>query len=801
MLKSRLKSLAKLLQKYPKDPCIRGSFIETKKFLKSLIKKAKKQFKNDLLEKIWNPTTDNTRLFWSTIKQLRDGGNKAKCASSPIPLNEWYEHYKQLHADNSVSQYDDKFKDYINSKIRSLDHSKNDILDPPISTKEIENALNKAKNNKACGLDNISNEFLKYGRHALLDPLQKLFNLIHQSMAFPSNWSQGYITPCHKKGSTADKDNYRGLSITSCVGKLYTYIVNNRLVKYLTQHKKIDTNQIGFLPKHRTSDHIYVLDSIVKNYKSRRKPVFACFVDLRKAFDSVWQAGLLYKLQKHAVGSKFISIIQSMYSKCKSCVKINGTFSPFFDIKLGTRQGCNLSPMLFDIYINDLSRILQHNKCDPVYLGSEKITSLLYADDLVLLSESPTGLQRSINSLSRYCRKWRLNINTKKTQTLIFNKKSRNHSFTLNNEIVQNVKKYTYLGITFSHTGSFSEARKVLQMKAQKALWSLFGSFDKKNNRNIPILLKLFDSLIKPILLYGSEIWGASYWRFYQNNSTLKFLTEDNSHFEHTHLKFCKQLLGVNPRASNLACRGDLGRFPLSISVTLNIVKFWKHLIDSDKNSLAWKAYIDNVVRHCCGQTNDVSIVSNIFNDLNNQQVCNNTLFGIKGIPKHFYKALQKKMITVYQKFYFSTEGISANKKLDLYCLIKKLYKKEQYLSTITEPKHRYAISQLRFSAHPLPIEAGRNRKLARTQRICQLCRDNAVGDELHTILHCTNPKIQELRVNLFEQLNTISQQFQNLNDQNKLVYLCSMNDDSFAKKFSAFIYEIFQCVTTKRNF
>jgi hypothetical protein len=199
--------------------------------------------------------------------------------------------------------------------------------------------------------------------------------------------------PLHKGNDIYDPDNYRGLTITSAIGKLFNRVLNERLVKFLEKHKIISDCQIGFTKQARTSDHMFIIKTIIDKYCiAKNKKVFACFVDLKKAFDTVIHEGIKLKLLEIGSGSLFYNIIKNMYAVSKSCVKIDDTLSDFPPTQLGVKQGDNLSPNLFKIFINELPKYLEKSS-DPVILNDKPIHCLMYADGIILVSTSAPGLQ------------------------------------------------------------------------------------------------------------------------------------------------------------------------------------------------------------------------------------------------------------------------------------------------------------------------------------------------------------------------------------------------------------------------
>ena len=137
-----------------------------------------------------------------------------------------------------------------------------------------------------------------------------MFNKILNTGTFPNVWSKGYITPLHKSGTASDPDNYRGIMINSCLSKVFTSIINNRLYKCFAEKGIINDLQIGFMKDSQSSDHMLVLKTLIDEYITNKKGgLYFCFVDFRKAYDSVWREGLFYKLLKAGVRRNAFNVI------------------------------------------------------------------------------------------------------------------------------------------------------------------------------------------------------------------------------------------------------------------------------------------------------------------------------------------------------------------------------------------------------------------------------------------------------------------------------------------------------------
>ena len=169
-------------------------------------------------------------------------------------------------------------------------------LDKNITNKEIIETINKLKNNKAHGDDLIINEMLKAGNQILIGLLNRLFNTVLSSGIYPDTWCTGTVIPIYKSGDKENPSNYRGITVNNCLGKLFNTIINKRIVTYLETNKLLSDTQIGFRPGRRTTDHIFLLKTIIDKYKHQKKHVYACYVDLSRAFDTIWRDGLFYKL-------------------------------------------------------------------------------------------------------------------------------------------------------------------------------------------------------------------------------------------------------------------------------------------------------------------------------------------------------------------------------------------------------------------------------------------------------------------------------------------------------------------------
>ena len=229
-----------------------------------------------------------------------------------------------------------------------------DELNIDFSQTEILQSIKQLKTNKSGGPDMLLNEFFIHGKNVLVPILCNLFNKVFEFGFLPEEWSEGYIVPLHKKCSLNDVENYRGITLLSALGKLFTRVVNNRLSKWAENYFVLIEAQAGFRAGMSTVDDIFVMHGLISHILNQDQMLYCAFIDFTKAFDYVVRENLWYKLVKLGLRGKILNIIKSIYRAVKSRVKYGNKLGNEFYCKLGVRQGECLSPLLFSMYLNDI---------------------------------------------------------------------------------------------------------------------------------------------------------------------------------------------------------------------------------------------------------------------------------------------------------------------------------------------------------------------------------------------------------------------------------------------------------------
>ena len=466
--------------------------------------------------------------------------------------------------------------------------------------------------------------------------------------------------------------------------------------------------------------------------------MYACYVDLKKAYDSVWREGLCHKLKALGVDEKMTNIISNMYKQTYTSVIFKKKILPKIRVTKGLKQGDNLSPLLFNIYINDLPQYLASGNTYPVDLMGKKLNCLLWADDLILMSETPEGLQRCVHNLQEYCLKWKLEINMKKTKVMTFNKSGKNLKsvrILVNNTLLKNVTQYTYLGFTISASGTLTHGINNLVDKAKRAWFSIRRILTKSRQKNVKTYITLFDYVVKPIMLYASEIWGANIKPW----DTLKTFGENT--WERFHLQVCRNILGVHNKTSKIATLAEIGRYPIEQDVHIRMVRYLLRFDTMQKNKLAYMASQEQKITRNEKDWLNVSKsfldrigLSNIHKDM---PVKDRKI----GETNRLSKSIRDREREKFEQIVFNEIQSKLEKnegKLVFYGQLKNKYGYEEYLD-LPNANNRVNVTRIRLSAHKLEIETERYNEVDKDDRICQYCRSGKVGSEYHFIFRCPN--------------------------------------------------------------
>ena len=386
-----------------------------------------------------------------------------------------------------------------------------DILNSDFTEDEIKLTISKLKNNKSPGPDGIVAEFLKSCNETFARDLTLIFNYFLVHREFPDIWAEGYRNPVFKAGKKGMCNNYRGITVLCIFEKVFESACLNRLEFVSEAFCKYDRYNSGFMKGGRTGDNNFTLMGLIQLQLFLGRSLIVIHIDFSQAFDLIIRCILFYKLNKSGFSGRMIDTLLDIYRKTTYRVKVGGKISDLVDEHLGVNQGGPASPFLFKEYLSDMKDYL--DEYTGVCLGDEILVHEAFADDMFLLADVTHNSQKQLDGLSNFCRPNQMLVNTIKSKFMIYGNLE-NVCLKFQEKPVDQVHSYKSLGTLFSsiknlNGNMFKNNTEFLNDKARKAIFGL-----QKRTKKVDLFptqkCYLFETVIEPILLYGSDIWGPS---------------------------------------------------------------------------------------------------------------------------------------------------------------------------------------------------------------------------------------------------------------------------------------------------
>ena len=370
-----MQNLGKQIKRDPSNVGLRTKVYEEKRIFKKLVRKKRSDYNDKVLEHM-NFNRKNGKKFWKLLDKLNLNRDDKHFVSN-IPMDKWTNHFSKVLKGAKEPNYPSDCSDI-------------GPLDFEISTEEMNEAAGILKKGKAG--NTISNEMLSCVLMTKPNIILYFLNAFLEGKIDDTNTS--LLIPIHKKGPKTSTDCYRGISLICSLSKLYAAILNKRLLKFTTDNNLLSNTQLGFIPGNRTSDAHIIIHNLVKRYCHKEgKMLYSCFVDFKKAFDSIPRDRLFEKLKDFG---KFFNSLKKMYSNDTCKLKVNGFLSDEIHPNQGVRQGCVLSPLLFNLFLADLPDLFKDDMNTPKIDETNKISCLLWADELILFSKTESRLNNMI---------------------------------------------------------------------------------------------------------------------------------------------------------------------------------------------------------------------------------------------------------------------------------------------------------------------------------------------------------------------------------------------------------------------
>jgi hypothetical protein len=720
------------------------------------------------------------KQFWRAYRgrQAASFGNSAQ----------WTTHFKQLFAANTAGEYAGGSLRAHCERYRALfpepsQHALEQAarLNVPFSEGEVQRALSKLACDKASGVDGIPAEFLQQAfikvggqstREYMAGPvLTRVFNSVLQG-EYPATWQVSALVPVPKpKGRPDVFDDHRGIAVSAVLSKLYSIAMMARLDRWAEQQGLRAAGQAGFRAGRGTPDNCFVLRHMIDAAAVKKKPLYCAFIDFSKAYDRVDRKLMWEVLRGCGLHGHMLDAIMRMYEVTKLQVRAQGQLGTPFAADVGVKQGCPISPLFFGLLIDRLEAHLERECPDAgAELAARVLRALLYADDVALTAETPAALQSMLSALERFCLGNSMFVNIGKSAVVVFNRRWHSSAmpgelcFLYNGAPLPIEPSYVYLGLKFEDGQPARQALPGAVTKARKAMMAVFGRCYKMGVHNVDVQGHLFDTIVKPVLCYGCEVWGVDW----VSKQCKDFDFASGKAEVDIHKPFMRQSLGVCASTPAAAMYTELNRQPMSIFWLRMAAKLWNRALLRPDGDVLKAAMLDNIrlatradmsaadrkrlwATHfiMCMQKLGVSWadengapsvvdISNLSTMLRArwtekewkkvQQITDNAAWfmdpiAVRSAPPSFKDGFK---LFTYQSWFQPDEWV----------------RQESWMLNLHAPERIRAMAQFRLGSHWLAVQQGRFARTPRHHRCCAAC-PGQIEDELH-LLEC--PLYADLR-------------------------------------------------------
>lgn len=445
-------------------------------------------------------------------------------------------------------------------------------IDPP-SLQEVDSAIQKLKTGKSPGEDGIPPEILKCCSGILAPWILRILLLVWEHEVIPQDWSDAIILPFYKKLDKTNCKNYRGISLLDITGKVFAIILLNRFQK--ERDSRTRTNQGGFRPGRGCSDQIFSLRRILEHRWQYQQPTITCFVDFTAAFDSIHRDSLWRIMEHDGIPSKLLRLIQAYYNRTRACVRAYSETSDQFDISTGVRQGCILSPTLFNYAVDYVMKNALDSTDGVLISHGKRISDLDYADDVALLASSEAEMQSMLTKMNTAALAIGLKISCPKTKFFTA-PPDLPCNLSIDGQVLDRVDNFTYLGSSFTPSGQAHGEINIRIGKAWAAFQGLRQALWNRHDVSLRTKLRVFNTSVMSILLYACETWPLR--------------VEDVRSLNAFHHRCLRAILRVRyqDHITNDTVRSRCGDTrPVSVTIKERRLRWLGHVLRKDQEDLA----------------------------------------------------------------------------------------------------------------------------------------------------------------------------------------------------------------------
>ena len=685
---------------------------------------------------------NNSKGFWSLLKDKKSTFNPSYIID-PVDKTTLVDnkgkielcvkdHFSNIGKDFSVeSPHRASVADFL-EKVATDNVSDQNMFTLPVNRSTVNRIVHELKSGKAMGTDEVPNEFLKFGGKTIVNTLIDLFVAICDLESIPSEWQKGIIIPIHKSGSVYNIDNYRGITLTSNVYKVFAKVLESNIMTFLENNNVLGENQGAFRRDRRIEDHLFTLNGVCASRKAAKLKTYVAFLDLSKAFDRVWRDGLFYSLWKNGIQGKVWRILKQLYGNVSNKVIFGEFETEWFEQEHGVKQGCVLSPALFSVLMKDLVDMLKEHNLG-VSFASQIINALLYADDVALLAESEVQLQQMLNVASDFASKWNLKFNASKSKVLVIGKRTdKNKLWYIGHTSIEEADTYKYLGVYFSrnlkssyHINTYVKSNIENKLNGMIQILGRHGHFNR-----IGFGTALWESVIKPTISHACAVW-------------LQSSTAQSDFIESLQYRAAKIVMRIKLNIPKCALFTELGWEPINAFLDRQRVSYFARFA-----KLPHTRWCKIVLSHLFGQSvTEWPYMGHI-----------RSLFEESGLD-HFFEGNVN--INTFNKFFGQNvkfkqmELIASKSSLKSYLFFHKVSGPQKYLNNIDD----FEASRLKLLARTdcLPLNSVLKRMSMINSDICDLCSSD-VDDVSHFLVDC--PALQSIRNEYFSEISIVFSDF-----------------------------------------
>ena len=451
-------------------------------------------------------------------------------------------------------------------------------MDRCFSKEEIARYLKKLKKRKATGLDGIPNELYKEGGEGVTEGLYVLFKKIWEEGRVPIKWNESKVTLLHKGGHKSKKElkNYRPIAVNDTVGKIFCGLLNDRMNECCERNEVMGEEQNGFRKGRRGEDNMYVVNTLVETMGRIGAKMYLAFLDIEKAYDRVNREILCKLLERVCMSKKVVDIITSLYEGTRAIYRLGEIETEWVSSRKGVRQGCVLSPLLFGLYTEELA-IRIRNSGYGIRIGDERLGCLLYADDIVVVSEDKDELQKILDIVDQYGKEFEMKFSKEKSKVLVINadENDEGRTWDLGNMKIGRNNSYKYLGMIIDEQGTDRTKRDRIAKGIQ---WvGRLGSVSRYRANKYEVVRGLWKGMAVPGLMYGLE--------------TMSWTNREIDKMEVVQNRVGRVVLGANRYAAVETIRGEAGWSTFEERIGKAVLKYKVRLEKMPEKRLARRVY------------------------------------------------------------------------------------------------------------------------------------------------------------------------------------------------------------------